>query len=120
MHRLIALILMFVIPLQFAGSAAAAVHGHVGDEALYSGYHVHDHDHHDHAQPDENTSIGASNQDHKDDGHHGHYHPVFSSVIEEYDLRSVVDAAGGPILQPPTAFISRTPPLFDRPPLALA
>ncbi|OJZ17182.1 MAG: hypothetical protein BGP20_13380 [Thiobacillus sp. 63-78] len=120
MRRLIALIIMLIVPLQFAWAAAAGLHGYVGKDVTTSGFHTHDHDHHESADPDHDSSGGTNNQDHNEDGHHGHYHPVFSSILMESSLTLDIALSGGPILYPPAAFLSHTPPLLDRPPLARA
>ena len=121
MRRFVILIIMLIVPLQFAWSAAAGLHGRgVGDVAT-SGFHTHDHDHHEsgHSVPDAAGDTN-NNKDHNEDGHHGHYHPVFSSILMESGLTLDIALSGGPILHPLAAFFSRTPPLLDRPPLARA
>lgn len=119
MRRLIALVIMLVVPLQFAWAAAAGVHGHLGENLTALGMHSHSHDDHGHAH-DHAASSDAGAQ-HGEDGHHGqHYHPVFSSLIREPGLTLGPCLAGGPCPHPPTVFFSRTPPLLDRPPLARA
>jgi hypothetical protein len=120
MRRLITLIIMLIVPLQFAWAAAVGLHGHTGNDAAASGYHTHDHDHHKSGHPDHADSGGTSNQEHSEDGHHGHYHPVFSSILMESSVTLDIALLGGPILHPPAAFFSRIPPLLDRPPLARA
>ncbi|MDO9385171.1 MAG: hypothetical protein Q7T65_00555 [Thiobacillus sp.] len=119
MRRLIVLIIMLIVPLQFAW-AAAGLHGYVEKDVTTSGFHTHDHDHHESADPDHDSSGDTNNQDHNEDGHHGHYHPVFSSILMASGLTLDIDLSGGPILYPPAAFLSHTPPLLDRPPLARA
>jgi len=121
MRRLIALIIMLIVPLQFAWSAAAGLHGRVAEDVTTSGFHTHGHDHHEssHSVPD--AAGDTNNKDHNEDGHHGHYHPVFSAILMESSLTlDIVLLSGGPILYPPPAFLSHTPPLLDRPPLARA
>lgn len=120
MRRLISLIIMLIVPLQFAWSAAAGLHGHVADDVATSGFHTHDHDHDESGHPGHDTSGDTNNKDHDKDGHHGHCHPVFSSILMESGLTLDIALSGGPILHPPAAFFSRTPPLLDRPPLAHA
>jgi len=120
MRRLIALIIMLIVPLQFAWAAAAGLHGHVGKDMASAGFHTHDHDHHESAHPDHDAAGDTNNQDHNEDGHHGHSHPVFSSILVESGLTLDIALSGGPLLHPPAAFFSRTPPLLDRPPLARA
>ena len=120
MRRLITLIIMLIVPLQFAWAAAAGLHGHMGKDVAISGFHTHDHDHHENAHSGGDASGDKNNQDHNQDGHHGHTHPVFSSILMDPSLTLDIALTGGPILHPPAAFLSRTPPLLDRPPLALA
>ncbi len=122
MRRLIALFLMLIVPLQFAWSAAANLHGHAGDEVAALGVHVHDHAHHDDGHADHDATLtGESETGHNEDGHHGsHYHPVFSSLLMETGPSLGAVASTGPPPHPPAAFLSHTPPLSDRPPLALA
>ncbi len=123
MRRFIVLIIMLVVPLQFAWSAAAGLHGHTGDSQAHLGVHTHDHAHHHahHAQghPGHGAS-GDTDKDRNQDGHHDHYHPVFSAIITEPGLTLGSALPGGPILHSTAAFLSRTPPLLDRPPLARA
>ena len=120
MRRLIVLIIMFIVPLQFAWAAAAGLHGHVGKDMAPAGFHTHDHDHHESAHPDHDASGDTNDQDHNGDGHHAHYHPVFTPIPMESGVTLDIALSGGPILYPPVAFLSHTPPLLDRPPLARA
>jgi len=122
MRRLIALILMLIIPLQFAWSAAVSLHGHVGENVAALGVHAHNHGDHDAGHVDHDASLaGDDNNGHNDDGHHGsHYHPVFSSILMETGLSLGVSPTDGPPPHPLAAFLSHTPPLFERPPLARA
>lgn len=117
MRRFVALIIMLVVPLQFAWAAAASVHGHLGENVAALGVHVHDHDHHAHGH--DHPVSGDTGTQHGEDGHHGHHcHPVFSSLIMEPSLSLGLCLAGGLLPHPPESFFSRTPPLLDRPPLA--
>lgn len=120
MRRLLTLIVMLVVPLQFAWAAAASVHGHLGENVATLGVHAHSHDDHAHGHDHHATSDTGKSQ--SDDGHHhgDHCHPVFSSLIMEPSLSLGLCLAGGPRPHPPESFHSRTPPLFDRPPLAHA
>ncbi len=126
MRRLIALVLMFIVPLQFAWSAAANLHGHAGDNVAVLGMHAHDHGDHDAGHTDHDASLagdteGDTKTGHNEDGHHGsHYHPVFSSILMETGLSLGVSPPDGPPPHPLAAFLSHTPPLFDRPPQARA
>ncbi|MCA1926179.1 MAG: hypothetical protein LDL16_07890 [Thiobacillus sp.] len=119
MRRFIALIIMLVVPLQFAWAATAGLHGHLEKDAASSGFHIHP-DHQQNADPGHNATGGTNNQDHNEDGHHGHYHPVFSFILIESAVVLDMALPGGPILCPPAAFVSHTPPLLDRPPPARA
>lgn len=124
MRRCIALILMLIVPLQFAWSAVAAVHGHVGEDSPTLGMHAHGHDHAPHGLDSSqhgSTSTSDLDSGHGEDGHHAsHYHPVFSSILVESPLMPRMAVTGGEIPHVSSAFLSRIPPLPDRPPLALA
>ena len=120
MRRLIALIIMLIVPLQFAWAAAASLNGHLEEKVAPSGFHTHGHDHHANAHPDNGASVDTNTQDHKEDGHHDHCHHVFSSMLAEHCPTPDIAVSDGPILQAPETFLSRTPPIFDRPPLARA
>lgn len=124
MRRLVALIIMLVVPLQFAWAAAVGLQGHAGQDVASTGFHEHGHDHGGHpdsAHPDHGAPGDPKDQEHHgEDGHHGHTHPVFSSLLAEPGLALDELVPGGPILHPPAEFVTRTPPLLDRPPLARA
>lgn len=122
MRRLIALILMLIVPLQFAWSAAVSLHGHVDGSVMIQVMHAHDHGDHDAGHDDHDASLaGDTGSGHNDDGHHGnHYHPVFSSILMEIGLSLDALPSDRPSPHPLASFHSHTPPLFDRPPLALA
>jgi hypothetical protein len=116
MRRFIALIIMFIVPLQFAWSAAAGLHGHVSMDVV--GAHVLDHDHH-HDAGHERAVPGAGDEQHNEDGHHGsHCHHVFSFICHQPGTLPGLALSGGPIQHAPAVFLSRIPPLLDRPPLA--
>lgn len=121
MRRLVVLIIMLVVPLQFAWSAALGVHGHPDDVPV--GMHLHDPDHHDtghvqHAPPDASPLSGDTQGS---DCHHvSHCHHVFSFILYQFTPPTGPDLKAGPILHAPDAFLSRIPPLLDRPPLARA
>lgn len=122
MRRLLAVFLMLLVPLQFAWSAAQSLHGHIGEDVSVLGFHTHDHDH-DHRDGELAAHDGLVDGDmdngHNDDGQHGgHYHPVFSSLVIEIDLKLGEIAPDGPPVRPPTSFTSHIPPLFDWPPSA--
>lgn len=123
MRRLVSLIIMLVVPLQIAWAAAVGTYGHVGSDVVAIGFHMHDpghHDHHDCVHTDHAAPHDTANQNHSEDGHHCHTHHVFSSMLADPGMPLDEAVAGGPILYPPAAFLSRTPPLLDRPPLARA
>ncbi len=121
MRRFVALILMFILPLQFAWSASANLSGHAGDNVAVLGAHAHLHNHHDAGHSDHDASLADTENGHNEDGHHGsHYHPVFSSILMETGLSLGVSPPDGPPPHPLAAFLSHTPPLFDRPPQARA
>lgn len=121
MRRLIALILMFIVPLQYAWSATVAMHGHPAGDAVVVGAHAHDHDFHDAGHADHDLSVAADQDSHNDDSHHGsHCHHVLSLAL--LNVGPVLGHAepGSEIGEPILAFHSRIPPLLDRPPLARA
>jgi hypothetical protein len=122
MRRFIALIIMLVVPLQFAWAAAAGVYGHLGTEVV--GTHVHEHEHHHGAGHFSHDLVQLGSTDdaqHNEDGHHGsHCHHVFSFILHQADSLPCLQLSGGPVQYAPAAFFSRIPPLLDRPPLARA
>jgi hypothetical protein len=122
MRRFIALLIMLIVPLQFAWASAVGVYGHAGQDIAATGFHTHGHDHghHGDVHHDHDAPVDSKNQEHDDEEHHDHTHPVFSSLLATPGLPLTEPIPGGPILQPPTGFLSRTPPLLDRPPLARA
>lgn len=123
MQRIIAIIIMFMVPLQTAWSAAVSLHGHMSGEGLARIMHVHEHAHQNEAHTHDDISASASADDkssHEDEHHDPHCHPVFNSVLAESCLTVGVDLTNTAILQAPVSFYSHTPPLFDRPPLARA
>lgn len=121
MRRFIAILLMFLMPLQVTWAASAALHGHFDDDETVSLYHVHDDDHHGvahHDDGDEAAGLLAADN-HDGDHHEGHFHPAFSMCLIE--VRPSLTAPQ-PEIHPPwpeQSFSSHIPPLFDRPPLAL-
>ncbi len=119
MRRFIVLIIMLIVPLQFTWSAAAELNGHTGGSQARLGAHTHEHNHHDNVYADHGAS-GESDKKHNQDGHHDHSHPVFTVILFEPSLTLDPTLLNGPILHSPAAYLSRTPPLLDRPPLARA
>lgn len=55
-----------------------------------------------------------------DVGHNADSHHVFSAMLMEAGLALNPDLASGSIPRAPGLFVSRIPPLLDRPPLARA
>ncbi|MGF1644843.1 MAG: hypothetical protein ACFCUJ_14495 [Thiotrichales bacterium] len=128
MYRVIAIVLMLVLPLQFAWSAMAGVHGHLGSSERLMGIHTHvyahGHDHdasHGHHHEHQLSFSDTDPPEHGDDGHRVcHYHPVFTSILVAARLPISVVVPAEPILHRIAAYISRTSPPLDRPPLAFA
>lgn len=121
MRRFLAIIIMFLVPLQSAWSVTLSLHGHLSGDDLNGAMHVHEHTHEDATHPHHDISAAACEDSHcsHDDGHHDpHCHPVFNSVLAESCLTVGMVLTNSPILQADTSFYSHTPPLFDRPPLA--
>jgi hypothetical protein len=127
MRRFLAVLLMLLVPLQFAWSAMASVPGHLDDPASATGFHVHAHDDHDHHHDDGADMADRDDDDadttpsaHHDDGHHdGHYHPVFNMLVVELQLNLDDALPHSPPARPPAAFTSHIPLPFDWPPIAL-
>lgn len=122
MQRFI-VIIMLMVPLQTAWSAAMSLHGHMSGSELAGIMHVHEHVHQDdaHSHDDISAAAGAEDKSSHADGHHDpHCHPVFNSVLAESCLTVGVDLTNTAIPQAPVRFYSHTPPLFDHPPLARA
>lgn len=121
MRRLVILTLLLILPLQFTWAAVLGVHGHTGDTVALSGPHTHTHQH----NPDGSAHYGhdaslGSDTEHGADNPTNHTHPVFTSLLAESGLVLTEALPGGPILHPPAAFLSYTPPFPDRPPHARA
>lgn len=123
MRRLIATLLLLIVPLQFAWSATENLHGHLDNKGPVLGFHSHDDDHHHHddgAVDHDSFAASDTNDGHNDDGHHdGHYHPIFSTLLIESHLKLSEASPNGPPVRPPASFTSHIPPLFDWPPSAL-
>ncbi|MBI4985261.1 MAG: hypothetical protein HZC24_07945 [Rhodocyclales bacterium] len=120
MRRFLAIVLMLLVPLQSAWSAAESIHGHAADAAAALGFHSHHgaHDHHDDGVDGHNGCAAADHDGgYDDDGHYGgHYHPVFSVLVIEPDLEFGAAVPAAPPLRPPVSFTSHIPLLFDWPP----
>jgi len=122
MFRFVAVIVVLLVSLQFAWVAAGALYGHAGENVSLIGVHSHEHGHdhgHGHGHADRDAP-GESRQDGGDRAHCEHCHLVLSAVVVESGLTISSSLPGGPILQPPVAYLSHTPALLDRPPLARA
>lgn len=116
MRRFLILFLMLLIPVQFAWSAQQGLIGHVDDKLAALGMHAHMDDH-SHASTNDEANHDDSDAEHNHDGHHdSHYHPVLSILLIESGLHLAEITSDGPISRPPASFISRIPPLFERPP----
>lgn len=134
MRRLLAILLMLIVPLQFGWSAALNIHGHLhGDVVL--GFHTHDDHHgsqgeHHHSHPGEAPSseldsgidrpVQSTGGADKGDGDRadGHYHPILASLVMHIALPLDVAVTAGAPSRPSDSFSSRIPPLFDWPPSA--
>jgi hypothetical protein len=130
MHRVLAILLLLVVPVQFGWSAALNIHGHAhGDTVL--GFHTHDHGAHDrHGDPHDSPAASDGALEHAahsltgsgdtektdDDCMDGHYHPILASLVMRIDLSLDGARADGAPSHPPDTFSSRIPPLFDWPP----
>lgn len=123
MRRVLLLLLIFIIPIQYAWTAALAAHVHpLGTQSgMHAFTHTHGHDHHDAGHADHDLSQVADADQHNDDNHHGsHCHHVLSPALLDAGPLFGAAAGGGGIEQPVLAFHTRIPPLLDRPPLARA
>ncbi len=121
MRRVLAILLMFLLPLQITWAAAAALHGHFENDEAVAVFHYHDDDHHsvDHHEHDDDIA-GLIAPDHHDSDHHdGHFHPVFTMFVVEPSVNLGVPQPEAHPPWPGPSFSSHIPPLFDRPPLAL-
>ncbi|HQT00645.1 MAG: hypothetical protein B7Y26_00970 [Hydrogenophilales bacterium 16-64-46] len=121
MRRLVILTLLLILPLQFAWAAVLGIHGHTGNTQALSGPHMHPHHHGMEASADPAPDAASeSDGEHGADEHPDHTHPVFTSLLAESGLPQTVSLPGGPILHLSAVFLSRIPPLPDRPPHAHA
>ncbi len=114
--------IMVIMPLQTAWSVVVGLHGHMGDEVVSVGMHAHEHHHDEGGHADHDLAATVDNdRDHNEDDHHlSHYHPVFTYIHTEPALTLGTLRPDGPSPLLNTSFISHTPPLFERPPLAHA
>jgi hypothetical protein len=118
MRRLLATLLLMIVPFQFAWSAVQGVHVHPGDDAPVAEFHAHHDADHAHADAAPAAS-GAGDCSHNADGHHdGHCHLAFSMILSGPAPALAATPRGGAPAAPPLAFTSHIPPLFDWPPSA--
>jgi hypothetical protein len=126
MRRLIALILLLIVPLQFSWSVAMGVHGHRGGDSHAVGMQADDHDLHANSDSDPvsnhtHTLAGDTDVGHNDDCHHvSHCHHVFTAAFMASGLtlgQSQPDVAPA---HPAARFTSHTPLLQNPPPPARA
>ena len=128
MRRLLLIVMMFVLPLQFSWTALAAVSAHAVEANAegFSGHHGAHHEHgHDHDLPASQTaSPDAVVPDAAAEGHddgstchsHGHSHgsdfvnaagalhlPAAAHCFADHRLRHVPDAVPDDLLRPPLA-----------------
>lgn len=116
MRRLILLILMLVVPLQYTWSAVMAMDAHSVHAPMTMSAHSHGHDHVCH-----DLSASAEQGSQPDNGHHGgHCHHVLSmALLGDVPLLAHV-ISNDKIGEWHRTFSSRTPPLLDRPPVMRA
>lgn len=118
MRRLIALVLLCLVPLQLAWAGVQSLDGHPPGEPGVSGWHVHgdgdeDHGHgHDDAPPGDDAAADGL----LDKGGESHFHPSLTLMVVAFYPTPASAKPASPPVAPPRAFASRTPPLFDRPP----
>lgn len=121
MRRLIALILMLIVPLQYAWSAVVELHGHPVSAPVSMSTHAHDHDFHGSGHTDHDLSVSGDQDGYNTDDHHGsHCHHVLSLALLGDVPLLAHDVSGGRLISLSRAFHSRTPPPLDRPPSARA
>ena len=123
MRRIFAILLMLLVPLQFAWSTTQSLHGHLDGDVPALGFHSHDGDHDHHGDSDQlahhEAMAGSAGSGDSEGGYSGgHYHPIFMSVVVSAKLMLDEGTPGGPPVRPLATFISRIPPLFDWPPSA--
>ena len=135
--RLLAILLMLIVPFQFGWSAVLSIHGHTRSDVVV-GFHTHDghhgsHGDHQHPHPGKTASdepnggieqaaqipaaSGAAGQNDVDRVD-GHYHPILASLVMHSALPLDCAPSSGAPSRPPDSFSSRIPPLFDWPPSA--
>ena len=118
MRRLILLILMLVVPIQYAWSAVMAMDVHHVSTTIAPmtlATHVHDHDYHHGGCHDISVSAEPGNQ-HDDDHHGSHCHHVLSMALLGTVPILAHAISDGKLGEWGLSFYSRIPPLLDRPP----
>ena len=121
MYRLVALILMLIVPLQYAWSAASVLHGHLAGAPVSMSTHAHDHDFYAMGHVDHDLSVlGDQDGYHADDHHGSHCHHVLSLALLEVGPLFAHEVSGCAPGSLNLTFHSRTPPPLDRPPSARA
>ncbi len=116
---MLSILLIVIVPFQFAWSAVESMHGHLDHQELASLFHSHDDDHHHDTDVDhhDDTADSLPQQGHNDDGHHdGHYHPVHNIIVFEPQLNLGKALPHDPPVRPPSSFASHIPLLFGWPP----
>ncbi len=114
MRRSIALLLMFLVPLQYTW-AVASLHEHPDEHAAGDVLHIGSHQAApDTADPESNDGTGQADGDH---GHHCHHVP--SPIILDSGLRIGVQPPDKPAPASAEAHLSYIPPVVDRPPRSL-
>ena len=120
MRRLLLVLLMLVVPVQYGWSMTQRMQNHhSGNDASIYTFHTHGGDEHedeDHAPLDATLAHDAN----VDGDHDGHYHPVFSTLIPHAVPSFGTNAVQGAPPTFPDTFTSNIPPLLDWPPSALA
>lgn len=124
MRRLLAFILILMLPLQSVWSLAQA-YWHLDDPSVTIGFHEHhehghgEHDAHDQGGdlPGSGAAVVDAQQAHNGEGHHeGHSHTVFNMLVTETSVPPAAAMRHVAPSRPPSSFTSHIPPLFDWPP----
>jgi hypothetical protein len=123
MCRVLAIVLMLLVPLEFAWSAAQRLHHPLGSDVASLGFHTHagESDHPDGGKHATQGEPGADRGNSSDSNHGhsgGHYHPIFVSLVSDAELILHETLSGGAPVRALATYTSRTPPLFDWPPAA--
>jgi len=121
MRRILAILLICLLPLQLSLATAASLHGHLDDFEVAVGFHAHDDEwHHEFAEvPGDVVVHGDMHAERDDDGHHdGHFHHVYSMLVFEVPQSIASPEFRSELPGPSAAFTSHIPRVTDRPPLA--